>query len=168
MRSTLALLLLLVVAAPAGAQGLLPFQKDERARRYDVYMARVAEGVARSLADWNQAWNADDATALARTYREDATLYVDDDVLYGRDAIQRHFDGLLPRSRSLSVFPEDLQASGDMAYRVVVIRYQEDRAPEAAHRVERRDLFVYRKRGDNDWEVQAHFTGPETGTEREA
>ena len=169
MKSTLALMVLLLTAAPAQAQGLLRFQKDERSRRYDVYMLRVAEGVAGSLAAWNEAWSDEDPGAIARTYRKDATLYLPNEVVHGRAAIEDYFGQLLSTAHGLSLLPGELKASGDMAYRVVVVRYQTDQpGAEAARGVERRDLFVYRKRGDNDWEIQAHFTGPEAGAGRGA
>jgi uncharacterized protein (TIGR02246 family) len=165
MKTVSILFALLFLAVPAHGQGLLDFQKEAKSRRYDMYMADVAQGITATLDAWDEAWSHDDAEGLARVYRKDATLYLQDDVLHGRDAIRLHFEELLPHVVEVSLFPVDLDASGDMAYRVMRVLYEADSDAGPSRQLERRDIFIFRKDWSDDWAIEAHFEGPEEAVE---
>lgn len=151
---------LLLLAGPAHGQGLLNFQKSERSQRYDVYMADVSRALAETIDAWNEAWSQDDAEALSRIYREDATLYLQDEVLHGRDEIRSHFEKLLPHVDRAALFPVALDASGDLAFRVMTVLFDEGDEVGESRRLGRRDVFIFRKDWSDEWAIEAHFEGP--------
>lgn len=119
-RAVLTAVLALVFAGPVAAVQTMPglpggVPDGGSARRAEFYAA-VMRGVNESLTAWQEAWASDDAAALAALYTEDALLVLPGGaVLRGRDAIEEHFDSMLPSWGSVRASMVDFDASGEMA-----------------------------------------------------
>ena len=73
-------------AVPSIAQQKEPTPSEQDRRQFDALLKK-----------FDEAWNNNDAAALAALYTEDAVIVTDTGPIYGRDAIKKHFADLFQK-----------------------------------------------------------------------
>ena len=150
--------LLFVPGAVSGQAGMYSRDQDRLSRQAQVYEMTVRQGVNATLAEWREAWDRDDAEALARLYLEDATLYTDAGAVRGRDAIAEHFRLALPARSSRRALPLSFDASGVLAFQVEEATMDVATRDGRARVLTQRDLLVLRQQWDDRWLIQSQHS----------
>ena len=149
-----ALSVLLLVPARAQAQaGMFRQEGEARSRQSQIYEMNVRRGVNATLTEWREAWERDDADALARLYAENATLFTDRETIRGRAAIADYYRRILPDLAGRQSLPLHFDASGALAYQVeqVTLTLEAD----GAGRRTQRQVMVLRQQWDDRWLIDS-------------
>jgi uncharacterized protein (TIGR02246 family) len=159
MRPTVAAVVTVLSAlliAPAGATGQAGmFRQDgeARSRQAQIYQMNVRRGINATLTEWREAWQRDDAEAIARLYAEDATVFTDEETIQGREAIAAYYRRVLPGLASRQALPLHFDASGALAYQVdqVTLTLEGDGAGKRTQR----QFMVLRQQWDDRWLIES-------------
>ncbi len=108
-----------VVIVAAGLLATLGCQHaGEHSHSHEVPAPDI-DGLRAASAKWEEAFDSGDAAATAAIYSADARVFPPEmPPVEGRAAIQGLWQGLLDAAVSAEIKPEDLDASGDLGYRV--------------------------------------------------
>lgn len=159
-----AVLLLPLLAAPAAAQSNhVPGStgNDLRNQR-TAYVSRVRETLDGLTSAWRDAWNRDDAAAMAELYAADALLLVSGGrEMRGRDLIRDHAAESLPGVADVSLTRVDFGTSGDMAYEVGLISYL--LADEAEAPVMGNYVLLFHRGYDDRWRIRSLVLSTDPG-----
>jgi ketosteroid isomerase-like protein len=83
--------------------------------------AEAYKSVTKFFAEWREAWNAGDATALACLYTDDATLRLPGQGIAGKAANRHHARAAAPGAATLSMTIIDFDSNGEWS--ILVARY---------------------------------------------
>lgn len=118
----------------------------------------IAE-VERVRSQWQEAAERDDAAAVTALYTEDAIVVSPEDgTARGREAIEELWTRNFPMVTSLSIDPEETDASGDLAYDFGTFTQTVD--PPDAEPVEMTGqyLVVLKRDSDGAWRLVKHIS----------
>jgi uncharacterized protein (TIGR02246 family) len=133
------------------------FNRPGPVKEREMYYAQVRTEINNLLIRWRDAWERDDARALAAFYTEGATYFP----LHGaeaqtRAAIQSHFGDFLRSVGTLHLNLSGFGMSGDLAYVTCRVSYHFfDGTIE--RKVTRTDLVVLRRQRSHDWLIEMHM-----------
>ena len=157
-----AILILVMLFVAASAPTFSQTNRRQPARNNQTQrQAAAARATIDALrSQFVEAWNRQDADAVAQFYTEDATyIGTAGDVVQSRDRIRLGLRGELPVFRNFTATPAEFGSSGDLAYErgVYSARLEiPNRTPEA---VRGKYLIVYRRQADSTWKIQMHMSG---------
>jgi uncharacterized protein (TIGR02246 family) len=115
-------------------------------------------------AKWYAAFNAGDAVAIAKFYAPDAVVFVTDQTLRGRDAVQAYHKGNFDKTRFKCEWAIDsVQAVGKQA---AVLGHdscvETPKAGGAAKTTKSRWLTIYERQADGSWLMVRDASEPAT------
>jgi uncharacterized protein (TIGR02246 family) len=159
----LVMLSYLSCAGPALAQGNpLDLGRGGPSKEREIYYGQVRKQVNDLLIRWQHAWESNDAAALATLYADGASYYPPaSGPVPTRNSIRDHFANFLGTVGDARVQMMDFGTSGDLAYATGRISYQIQTATGENRQLSRTDLFVLRRRSNDHWLIQMHFSRDE-------
>lgn len=108
--------LFVACAAPAAAQ-VRPGVHVDFGKEHQEWRSAVLHDASQTLTEWSASWTRRDPRMIARFYTLDATLVLpDQDVIQGRDAIQKALGELLTSTGEFRVSLTDADAGEPLAY----------------------------------------------------
>ena len=155
---TVLFLAISVAPAAAHAQGNPnDFQRKGPAREREMYYAQVRTEINELLIGWRNAWESDDAAALAAFYIDDATYFSPHaPQAQTRAAIKNHFADFLRNVGTVSINISGFGMSGDLAYVTCRVGYHLFDGNEE-DKIARTDLIVLRRQRDHGWLIESHI-----------
>ncbi|UCC74720.1 MAG: nuclear transport factor 2 family protein [Gemmatimonadota bacterium] len=158
-------LALVLVLAPCLALSSCAEQAGEQEAQVEMAMTVDLEALGESFAavraEYKQAWEAGDATALAALYTEDATRFPPDaEVISGSAAIEQEFaeSFVATTGREITITQTDMGASGNLAYSAGTYSYSYQVEGEAEPLTAAGNYLVVSKMAeDGSWKMCAHM-----------
>jgi uncharacterized protein (TIGR02246 family) len=152
--TTQALVLALLPALGLAACGQQP-EQEGGAMEMAMEPAELRSAIESLTAEWETAFNAGDAAAVAEVYAEDATLMPDGrDIVTGRDAIRQFWSGAMaeaPEGVVADLETLEVRGAGNLAYEIG--RYTDRAGDEVVERG--KYLVVWKQQADGTWKIVA-------------
>ena len=145
------------------SQGSDPITFRGRGTERQQYLARVRNEVETFKSRWAQAWESDDARALADLYTRDAVVVKDGQTVRSARAIRDAFARDLPTVTNLQTKAEDFHTSGDLAYEMGTMTYVVEHPGRGAEMRQSVYFLVLERQGDASWKIQSQMLGAGPG-----
>lgn len=127
------------------------------------YLAYVRESLDSLEAAWTAAWRMADASALGKSYAEDALLVPGGGApLAGREKIVQHFGGALSTAGPITIGMIDFAASDNIAYEFGSFRFLNPAVDAHETTVFGHHVVVTMRYG-RDWRIRAQLLLPTSG-----
>lgn len=150
--------LLFTISAPVFSQTVMSQPSRNGKSKQKVADARIAIDELRPK--FIEAYNKQDADAVAQFYAEDATyIGTAGDVVEGRDKLLKGLKGELPVFRNFTVTPAEFSSSGDLAYERGAYSARLEIPNRTPETVAGKYLLIYRRQADGKWKIQTHMSG---------
>lgn len=153
---------ILLSTTPVRAQGNpRDFDRPGPAREREMYYAQVRTEINNVLVAWRDAWEKDDAQAVAAFYSDGANYYpLSAPPATTRAGIRSHFADFLKTTGTLNINMTGFGMSGDMAYITARLTYHAfDGTRE--RKIVRTDMMVLRRQRNFDWLIEAQLAQEE-------